>query len=160
MDGEVRHLVGLLLGRDDLDYGQKLAEYRRLADEYFDVHAYRGFCEAHLRISGARVGGEPGDKAGLVGEDDGLDPVAQVELGQDPGHVGLPVPLGVALERYILPIMGNAAQTGVPSAFLNVYHPAEVVLLALAGLVIAVAGALAPAGWAAKTRTAFALRAE
>jgi putative ABC transport system permease protein len=34
------------------------------------------------------------------------------------------------------------------------------VLLVLAGLVIAVAGALGPAGWAARTRTAFALRAE
>jgi putative ABC transport system permease protein len=70
------------------------------------------------------------------------------------------VPLGIALQRYILPIMGSAAQTGIPPAFLNVYHPAELVLLGLAGLVIAVAGALAPAGWAAKTRTAFALRAE
>jgi putative ABC transport system permease protein len=70
------------------------------------------------------------------------------------------VPLGVALHDYVLPIMGNAAQTAVPPAFLNVYHPAELVLLALAGLVIAVAGALAPAGWAAKTRTASALRAE
>jgi putative ABC transport system permease protein len=35
-----------------------------------------------------------------------------------------------------------------------------VVLLALAGLVIAVVGALLPAGWAARTRTASALRAE
>ena len=43
---------------------------------------------------------------------------------------------------------------------LNVYRPWELVLLALAGLVIAVAGALAPASWAARTRTAFALRAE
>ena len=33
-------------------------------------------------------------------------------------------------------------------------------LLALAGLVIAVVAALGPAGWAARTRTAFALRAE
>ena len=70
------------------------------------------------------------------------------------------VPLGIALHRYVLPVMGNAAQTGVPAAFLDVYHPAELVLLALAGLAIAVAGALAPAGWAAKTRTASALRAE
>jgi putative ABC transport system permease protein len=70
------------------------------------------------------------------------------------------VPLGVALHRYVLPVMGNAAQTAVPAAFLNVYHPAELALLALAGLAIAVAGALAPAGWAAKTRTASALRAE
>src|SRR5580700_8197020 len=29
------------------------------------------------------------DQAGLVGEDDGLDPVPQSQLGQDPGHVGL-----------------------------------------------------------------------
>jgi putative ABC transport system permease protein len=43
---------------------------------------------------------------------------------------------------------------------LNVYQPAGLVLLALSGLVIAVAGALGPASWAAKTRTAFALRAE
>jgi putative ABC transport system permease protein len=70
------------------------------------------------------------------------------------------VPLGIALHRYVLPVMGNAAQTGVPAAFLNVYHPAELALLALAGLAIAVVGALAPAGWAAKTRTASALRAE
>jgi putative ABC transport system permease protein len=70
------------------------------------------------------------------------------------------VPLGVAVHRYVLPVMGNAAQTGIPPAFLNVYHPAELVLLALAGLVIAVIGALAPAGWAAGTRTASALRAE
>jgi hypothetical protein len=33
---------------------------------------------------------EPGgDQAGLVGEDHSLHPVAQAELGQDPGHVGL-----------------------------------------------------------------------
>jgi putative ABC transport system permease protein len=70
------------------------------------------------------------------------------------------VPLGIAVHRYVLPIMGNAAQTGIPPAFLNVYHPAELVLLALAGLAIAVIGALAPAGWAAGTRTASALRAE
>jgi putative ABC transport system permease protein len=43
---------------------------------------------------------------------------------------------------------------------ISVYAPWEAVLLALAGLVIAVAGALGPAGWAAGTRTAFALRAE
>jgi len=42
----------------------------------------------------------------------------------------------------------------------RVYNPAELVLLALAGLVIAVASALAPASWAARTRTALALHAE
>jgi putative ABC transport system permease protein len=70
------------------------------------------------------------------------------------------IPAGVALHQYVLPVMGNAAQTAVPASVLNVYHPLELVLLALSGLVIAVAGALLPAGWAARTRTAFALRAE
>ena len=70
------------------------------------------------------------------------------------------VPAGVALHRYVLPVMGNAVQTGLPAAVLNVYRPWELVLLALGGLAIAVTGALAPAGWAARTRTASALRAE
>ena len=56
--------------------------------------------------------------------------------------------------------MGNAAQTGLPKSVLNVYHAPELILLALSGLAIAVAGALAPAIWAACTRTALALRAE
>ena len=70
------------------------------------------------------------------------------------------IPAGIAVHNYVLPIMAHAAQTDVPPSVLNVYQPAELVLLALSGLVIAVAGALGPAGWAAKTRTAFALRAE
>jgi putative ABC transport system permease protein len=70
------------------------------------------------------------------------------------------VPAGIALQRAILPIMGNAVQTGFPAAIYNVYSPPELVLLALAGLVIAVTGALVPASWAARTRTALALRAE
>jgi putative ABC transport system permease protein len=70
------------------------------------------------------------------------------------------IPAGIALHHYVLPVMGHAAQTSLPASVLHVYQPWEVVLLALAGLVIAVAGALAPAGWAARTRTATALRAE
>ncbi|HEX5287934.1 MAG TPA: ABC transporter permease [Streptosporangiaceae bacterium] len=70
------------------------------------------------------------------------------------------VPAGVALQRYVLPVMAHAAQTGVPASVLDVYAPGELALLALSGLVIAAAGALAPAGWAARARTASALRAE
>ena len=70
------------------------------------------------------------------------------------------IPAGVALHQYVMPVMGHAAQTDLPPAVLNVYHAPELILLALSGLVIAVAGALAPAGWAARTRTAFALRTE
>jgi putative ABC transport system permease protein len=42
----------------------------------------------------------------------------------------------------------------------NPYTPGELALLALAGLVIALAGALGPAIWAAASRTTTALRAE
>jgi putative ABC transport system permease protein len=70
------------------------------------------------------------------------------------------VPVGIALHHAILPIMGNGAQTDFPPGIYNVYNPAELVLLALTGLVIAVVSALGPASWAARTRTAIALRAE
>ena len=58
------------------------------------------------------------------------------------------VPAGIALEHYVLPVMGSAANTAVPAAYLDVYHGTELVLLALSGLAIAVIGALLPAGWA------------
>jgi putative ABC transport system permease protein len=70
------------------------------------------------------------------------------------------VPAGVYLHHGVVPLMAHAANSGYPQSLISVYAPWEVVLLALAGLVIAVAGALGPAGWAAGTRTAFALRAE
>lgn len=72
----------------------------------------------------------------------------------------LAVPAGIALHRYVLPVMFAAKDTGLPASFLNVYGGWEITGLALAGLVIAVAGALLPAGWAARTPAASALRAE
>ena len=70
------------------------------------------------------------------------------------------VPAGVYLHHGVVPVMAHAANSGYPPSLISVYGPAELVLLGLAGLVIAVAGALGPAGWAARSRTAFALRAE
>jgi putative ABC transport system permease protein len=70
------------------------------------------------------------------------------------------VPAGIAVHHYVLPAMAAAANTGLPASFLHVYGGWQVAALALAGLVIAVAGALLPASWAAATRTATALRAE
>jgi putative ABC transport system permease protein len=70
------------------------------------------------------------------------------------------VPAGIALHRQVLPAMAAAAGVGLPPSFLNVYHAGELVLLALAGAAIAVAGALLPAGWAAGIRTSSALRSE
>jgi len=70
------------------------------------------------------------------------------------------VPAGILLHGVVLPAMASAADVGVPANLLNVYQPAEMAVLALAGLAIAVAGALLPATWAAATRTAMALHAE
>ncbi len=70
------------------------------------------------------------------------------------------VPVGAELQRIVLPAMANAADVGVPPAFLHVYGNWELAGLALAGLAIAVAGAMLPASWAAATRTATALRTE
>jgi putative ABC transport system permease protein len=55
-----------------------------------------------------------------------------------------------------------AALTGMtlPASFIHVLSPADLALLALAGLGIAIAGALGPATWAATANTTTALRAE
>jgi putative ABC transport system permease protein len=81
-----------------------------------------------------------------------------VGLGAVGGIIG--VPAGVALHGYILPLMGDAAGTRLTPRIESVYHALELVLLALAGVAIAVLGAALPAGWAAKARTATALRTE
>lgn len=70
------------------------------------------------------------------------------------------VPAGFALHDYVLPVMGEAAGTGLPPSVLDVYDATQLVLLGLAGVVVALIGAMAPAGWAAKVRTATALRTE
>ena len=72
----------------------------------------------------------------------------------------LGVPLGVALQRYVVPLMGHAAGTTIPAVDLAVYHLPQLLLLGVGGLAIATAGAVLPAGWAARTGTAKALRTE
>ncbi|GAA2632022.1 FtsX-like permease family protein [Streptomyces vastus] len=78
------------------------------------------------------------------------------------GLVGgaLGVPLGVSLHGWVIPAMGHSAGLNLPESVLAVYHAAELVLLVLGGLLIAVLGALLPASWAARIRTATALRTE
>jgi putative ABC transport system permease protein len=70
------------------------------------------------------------------------------------------VPAGILLHHQVVPVMAHAANSGLPASMIAVYSAPEMVVLALAGLVIAMAGALAPAGWAANSRTATALRTE
>ena len=50
--------------------------------------------------------------------------------------------------------------TVLPGSFVHVLGGTDLLLLALAGLAIAIAGALGPAGWAARTRTSAVLHTE
>ena len=70
------------------------------------------------------------------------------------------VPAGIVLHHSVLPAMAHAANSGLPTSVIAVFSLPEMIILALAGLVIAVAGALAPASWAARSGTAAALRTE
>jgi putative ABC transport system permease protein len=74
------------------------------------------------------------------------------------GAIGTPA--GVFLQRMIVTEMGRGAGYRLPASILDVFGPVELVLFGLGGIVIAVLGALLPAGWAARTRTATALRTE
>jgi putative ABC transport system permease protein len=70
------------------------------------------------------------------------------------------VAAGITLHRHLIPLMAFFDGNGVPASFLNVYGGWEITGLTLAGLAIAVAGALLAAGWAARIPAASALRAE
>jgi putative ABC transport system permease protein len=74
--------------------------------------------------------------------------------------VAMAAPAAVALNTATVHAMGATAHTGIPASFTQVFGPLKLALLALAAVTIAVAGALLPALWAARTRPATALRAE
>jgi putative ABC transport system permease protein len=69
-------------------------------------------------------------------------------------------PAAVALNTATVRAMAGTAHTGIPASFTQVFPPSRLALLSLAAVVIAAAGALLPACWAARTRPATALRAE
>jgi len=69
-------------------------------------------------------------------------------------------PAAVALNTATIGAMAGTAHTGIPASFTQVFPPSRLALLSLAALAIAAAGALLPAGWAARARPATALRAE
>ncbi|MGI5228798.1 ABC transporter permease [Actinoallomurus sp. CA-142502] len=74
------------------------------------------------------------------------------------GAVGLPA--GLAIHAVTVPAMGHSAGLNFPAAAIDVYRAPQLVVLGLGGLLIAVFGALMPAGWAARARTVTALRTE
>jgi putative ABC transport system permease protein len=81
-----------------------------------------------------------------------------VVVGLIGGAIG--VPAGIALQKIIVPAMGHSAGVNLPASMVDVYQVAELALLGLGGTLIAVLGSLMPATWAARTRTAIALRTE
>jgi len=67
---------------------------------------------------------------------------------------------GRVMHHRVLTAMGATIGSAIPAPVLDVYRAGVLVPLAAGGLVIAVTGALLPATWAARTRTATALRTE
>ncbi|MEY9931545.1 putative ABC transport system permease protein [Catenulispora sp. GP43] len=70
------------------------------------------------------------------------------------------VPLGVAVEKSTLTPMGNAIGRHLPPSVTHTYTAGLLIPLLAGGIVIALLGALLPAGWAARSQTATALRTE
>jgi putative ABC transport system permease protein len=78
------------------------------------------------------------------------------------GLVGgiLGIPIGVAAHRLVMPYTAEAGGSTIRAAWLDVYSAPTMALLVAAGVLIATAGALIPAGWAARTRIATVLHSE
>lgn len=84
--------------------------------------------------------------------------VSMAALGIFGGLLG--TPLGVLAHRLIVPLTARAAQIDTPGFLLNVWNVPVVLLLPLAGLVIATIGALLPARSAARLPIGQVLRSE
>jgi putative ABC transport system permease protein len=73
----------------------------------------------------------------------------------------LGIPAGMTLHRNIVVVMGQiATSTGIPDLFFSVFGAPLLAVLAAAGVIIAMLGALVPAGWAARGRIAEVLQTE
>jgi len=70
------------------------------------------------------------------------------------------VPLGVAVENATLTPTGNAIGRHLPLSVTHTYTAGLLIPLLAGGIVIVLLGALPPASWAARSRTATALRTE
>ncbi|WP_433215589.1 FtsX-like permease family protein [Dactylosporangium sp. CS-047395] len=79
-------------------------------------------------------------------------------LGLAGGVVG--IPLGMAAHRLILPLVGRAAKVDLPATLYHVWDPGALALMALAGVGIAVLGALLPSRAAARLPIAEVLHNE
>jgi putative ABC transport system permease protein len=79
------------------------------------------------------------------------------------GLVGgvLGIPAGIGLYRYLIDAMARVAGFSITSGtFPNSFDPVQLVLLALAGVLVAILGAILPARWAARTAVVNVLNLE
>ena len=81
-----------------------------------------------------------------------------IPIGLTGALLGLPA--GYALHRILVPAMAHGAGTDLPHVLLDVYKPGLLIAIALAGPALAVISAMPAASWAARVRTATALRTE
>ncbi|HET9410562.1 MAG TPA: FtsX-like permease family protein, partial [Candidatus Dormibacteraeota bacterium] len=70
------------------------------------------------------------------------------------------VPAGVGLYRRLFDLLSNLGGDDTPATLYNVFAPWELVAIPLAGVVVAVAAALVPGRWAARTNVVEVLHAE
>lgn len=97
------------------------------------------------------VGMAPGQTVLMVTTSAGI-------LGLIGGALGIPV--GIALHGFILQVMGNLVGNNISVVQYHVFSPLVLIGLMLAGVLVAVIGALLPARWAAYTRVSEVLHAE
>ena len=81
-----------------------------------------------------------------------------VAIGVVGGLAGLPA--GVAIHRGLMNALGTFTGNDIPPFALQVFRPLPLLLLALAGVVVAVLGSLLPGRWAARTRVTEVLHSE
>jgi putative ABC transport system permease protein len=70
------------------------------------------------------------------------------------------VPAGVALYRVLFDQLSSLGGNITPLAFYDVFAPWELIAIPLAGVVVAIAAAMVPGRWAARTNVVEVLRAE
>jgi putative ABC transport system permease protein len=134
-----------------------LATTANLQEYYVGLRAGTS-ASVYIQAVNARLGSR--SPWGATGPDGGqFYQIASALIGLLALMVAIAAGLGV-LNTATLNAMAGTAHTGIPASFTQVFPPSRLALLSLAALAIAAAGALLPAGWAARARPATALRAE
>jgi putative ABC transport system permease protein len=98
------------------------------------------------------LGMTPGQVSAMVTTSAGVLGVVGALLG---------IPAGIALYRYLIDAMARVAGFTISSGtFASALNPAQLILVALAGVLVAILGAILPARWAARTSVVNVLNLE